>query len=141
MFGLSLPLLVTWTVGKHTVFKSQKDKQSTDQGELTLFKAPAEFRRGLLRLSVQYIVLHGLKLLASSAACALHRRHLMVWKIFAPRLIFEAVAMGVTMFGMVLGYLFTLRVHFAVRRWLEHIFHNKSLEFGAVEYGKLSMRS
>ncbi|XP_076350150.1 phosphatidylinositol glycan anchor biosynthesis class O isoform X2 [Tachypleus tridentatus] len=134
MFGLSLPLLVTW---KHTVFKSQ----STDHGELTLFKAPAEFRRGLLRLFVQYILFHGLKLLASSAACALHRRHLMVWKIFAPRLIFEAVAMGITMFGTALGYLFTLRVHFAVQRWLEHISHNKSLEFGAVEYGKLSMKS
>ncbi|XP_022258329.1 GPI ethanolamine phosphate transferase 3-like [Limulus polyphemus] len=126
LFGLSLPLLVTWPVGRHAVFQSQ----NTDQGELALFKAPAEFRRGLLRLLIQYILFHGLKLLASSAACALHRRHLMVWKIFAPRFMFEAVAMGVTIFGVMLGYLFTLRVHLALRNWLEQ----KSLEFGIVDY-------
>lgn len=44
-------------------------------------------------------------------AAAVLRRHLMVWKIFAPRFIFEAVGFGISTVAVVASYLLAVRVH------------------------------
>lgn len=40
----------------------------------------------------------------------IHCRHLMVWSIFAPKLIFESVALIVTILSVILGYLILILV-------------------------------
>ena len=37
-------------------------------------------------------------------AAAVLRRHLMIWKIFAPRFIFEGVGLGVSLASVLAGY-------------------------------------
>jgi phosphatidylinositol glycan class O len=39
------------------------------------------------------------------AAALVLRRHLMVWKIFAPKLIFESAGMAVSMVAVLLGFM------------------------------------
>ena len=56
----------------------------------------------------QYLF-QGVRLLCSMLAAAVLRRHLMVWKIFAPKFIFEVVGFGVTLLGLSLGYLIFIR--------------------------------
>ena len=51
----------------------------------------------------------GLKVFAAAVAATLLRRHLMAWKIFAPRLLFEAASFLVTSISALIGYLITYR--------------------------------
>lgn len=44
-------------------------------------------------------------------ACTIHCRHLMVWKVFAPRFIYEAIATFVSMPAIIIGYLLIIRIH------------------------------
>lgn len=44
-----------------------------------------------------------LQLLGCMAAATIHRRHLMVWKIFAPRLLYEVVLGLYVTLGLVLA--------------------------------------
>lgn len=44
-------------------------------------------------------------------AATIHCRHLMVWKIFAPKLIFEAIGMLVTLGSVLLGYLLVIHIN------------------------------
>eukprot|EP01134_Creolimax_fragrantissima_P000440 CFRG0440T1 len=45
-----------------------------------------------MTLHVSFLLNRGVLLLSAATAAALHRRHLMVWKIFAPRFLFEAAS-------------------------------------------------
>lgn len=57
---------------------------------------PLALVRNLLRAAVAYSSYHALVAL-SSAACATHfRRHLMVWKVFAPRFMTAAMTVLAT---------------------------------------------
>lgn len=47
-------------------------------------------------------------------ACTIHCRHLMVWKIFAPRFIFEAIGTYFIFGAIVIGFLAVVRIHKAV---------------------------
>ena len=49
-------------------------------------------------------------------ACTIHCRHLMVWKIFAPRFIYEGIATFIYLPLLMVGYLGLARVHGAVVR-------------------------
>lgn len=44
-------------------------------------------------------------------SATIHCRHLMVWKIFAPKLIFEAIGLLVTLAAVLAGYLFLMHVN------------------------------
>lgn len=58
---------------------------------------PFQFHPDALpRRSYFLLFLHSWKLFAVCAASFIHRRHLMVWKIFAPKFIFESVSFCVT---------------------------------------------
>merc|ERR550525_625450 len=78
-------------------------------GELALIErfsdGEAAARSQLLLLCVKFLVLHSARLLASMLAAAVLRRHLMVWKIFAPRFIFEGIGFGVSAASTLAGYL------------------------------------
>lgn len=58
-----------------------------------------------------------LQFLATCCSAALHRRHLMVWKIFAPRFVFEGVSFIVTTAILAASFLAVLRVDQALRSW------------------------
>lgn len=49
-------------------------------------------------------------------ACTIHCRHLMAWKIFAPRFIFEGIASFIIFGAILIGFLVIIRTHKAVSR-------------------------
>lgn len=49
-------------------------------------------------------------------ACTIHCRHLMVWKIFAPRFIYEGLATYVIFGAIILSFLLVIRIHKALNR-------------------------
>lgn len=51
-------------------------------------------------------------------AATIHRRHLMVWKIFAPKLIFEGLGLFVVLICVLLSYLLVIRVTTQLERLL-----------------------
>lgn len=57
----------------------------------------------------------------SMMACTIHCRHLMVWKIFAPRFIYEGLATFISLHAIIFGYLILIRVHWSVSRMINRI--------------------
>lgn len=60
------------------------------------------------------------------AAC-IHARHLMVWSVFAPKLIFEGIAFIITLPSMLIGFFLLQQITSrldrllqSLRRWLSH---------------------
>ncbi|KRY76462.1 GPI ethanolamine phosphate transferase 3, partial [Trichinella pseudospiralis] len=60
--------------------------------------------------NVLFLTVLGTKLFFCVLACALHRRHLMVWKIFAPKFIFETGLFFVTSVFMLIQFILVLRL-------------------------------
>ena len=54
-------------------------------------------------------------------AAAVLRRHLMVWKIFAPKVLFEAASFLVAGVGVLFSHAFVLRVLRHAGGWLEQL--------------------
>ena len=81
-----------------------------DQGEVTLLEHSQETKTLLFHLYCKYLVFQALRVLGTMAAAAVLRRHLMVWKIFAPRFIFEAVGFIVSAVVMLISYAIISRV-------------------------------
>uniref|UniRef100_A0A0N4VFJ6 GPI ethanolamine phosphate transferase 3 n=1 Tax=Enterobius vermicularis TaxID=51028 RepID=A0A0N4VFJ6_ENTVE len=57
---------------------------------------------GLIRRSSLFLLLYGFQVLCICVAAFVHRRHLMVWKIFAPKFVFESVSLLVVCITLVL---------------------------------------
>lgn len=55
-----------------------------------------------------------MQMFCSMLACTIHSRHLMVWKIFAPRFIYECIGTFATFFAIILGYVLVVRIHKAI---------------------------
>lgn len=62
-----------------------------------------------------------LQVFASMMAATIHCRHLMVWNVFAPKFIFEGVALFVTLGSVLIGYLIFLRVNSQVSQFIEKL--------------------
>ncbi|XP_016940820.2 GPI ethanolamine phosphate transferase 3 [Drosophila suzukii] len=91
------------------------------RGELTLYEYEDVFLGAGFKLANQFFMLQGLKIFCAMMACTIHCRHLMVWKIFAPRFIYEALATFVTLPALIVGYLLVLRIHRAVDTLIKRI--------------------
>lgn len=63
----------------------------------------------------------------SAGAAAFHRRHLMVWKIFAPRFMFEAVAFLFTVPSLIAGLMFFNRIDGCLSIWFQQLNEDTSL--------------
>lgn len=70
-------------------------------------------------------------------ACTIHCRHLMVWKVFAPKFIYEGIATYVTYVAIVCGFLILVRLHAAFDHLLKSIAINKVALKRFVEESKL----
>jgi hypothetical protein len=67
---------------------------------------------------------YSLQVSFTAGSAAFHRRHLMVWKIFAPRYMFEAVSFLLTIPMLLAGLLFFKRVDTAINIWFEKLQKN-----------------
>ncbi|KAH9514496.1 hypothetical protein Btru_025446 [Bulinus truncatus] len=91
-FSLAGPLLIFWPLLSSGLSCWMVDKKSdkTWQGDFSLFNDGISLKKSMFTLVCGTIFIGSVKLLCAASAAALHRRHLMVWKIFAPRLVYES---------------------------------------------------
>ena len=80
-----------------------------------------EAKAHVFRLCIKYSAVLGIRMLASMLAAAHLRRHLMVWKIFAPRFIFEAVGFAISLVSMSIGYAIFVRIQNSLDKYIETI--------------------
>ena len=95
--------------------------QELAKGEAVLLDRVEEARAAALILCCQYLVLRAAKLFACVLSAAVLRRHLMVWKIFAPNFIFEAISFCVSFVAVTLGFLVFNRVLTSLSNWYTKI--------------------
>ncbi|KAG8236339.1 hypothetical protein J437_LFUL010473 [Ladona fulva] len=118
-FGLTLPLLLlspfTFAVMFPSLVRREEMREEMDRGELMLYEKEGLFHNALFSLSSKFVLLGALRVFSCMAAAAIHSRHLMVWKIFAPKLIFECLSLLVSMIGVLMGFMLVLRVTKAIK--------------------------
>ena len=123
--ALALPLLALWPYarGKLVFYFSKRHVSPVveQKCEVALRDNPRTVNIALLKLALGYLLFGSLRSLSAMAAAGLHRRHLMVWKIFAPRFIFESARYGVSGVCVLLGILFFQRVDRLVQNWLDSV--------------------
>ncbi|XP_050520153.1 GPI ethanolamine phosphate transferase 3 [Daktulosphaira vitifoliae] len=88
-----------------------KDEQTMARGELLLAENSREMIYGAFNLTVKYILINCFRVSMIMVAATIHSRHLMMWKIFAPKLIFEGIAvLIITLPFSFLGFILLYRV-------------------------------
>ncbi|XP_050294404.1 GPI ethanolamine phosphate transferase 3 [Anthonomus grandis grandis] len=117
--GLLLPLLViapftVLTMAPSVCGKQKEFYAEVQKGELILYERDRLTLCGLFAVSCKYIAGHTLRVFACMLAATIHCRHLMVWNVFAPKFIFEALALFFTILSVLVGYLIFTRVNFQV---------------------------
>lgn len=88
---------------------------------MRLRENPQQFSSALLQLTTRYLFINGAQVFASVCAAAILRRHLMVWKVFAPKLMFEAAGFLVSSVSVLIGVAMVMRVDVAVGRWFRRL--------------------
>ncbi|XP_065366612.1 GPI ethanolamine phosphate transferase 3 [Calliphora vicina] len=114
--GLARPSNVSASINDRSLSDISNECVGFDmtRGELVLFEQEAVFIGTAFKLAIQFYILQGIKVFCSMLACTIHCRHLMVWKIFAPRFIYEGIATFVSMPAIIVGFLLIVRIHKAV---------------------------
>ncbi|GFT60172.1 GPI ethanolamine phosphate transferase 3 [Nephila pilipes] len=83
----------------------------------------------MVRLHMKYLLSFGIKLLGTVIASFVLRRHLMVWKIFSPKLIYEVIGVIITMLSVSFSHYFMIKVtsmyHKLIRMNLNQMFTSK----------------
>ncbi|XP_076171426.1 phosphatidylinositol glycan anchor biosynthesis class O [Ptiloglossa arizonensis] len=114
ILGATLPLLVIVPFTLYLVFpKLVKVKFLEDdmkRGELLLFEQDSVFHAAIFSVAGKYTLLHGIRTFGSMLAATIHCRHLMVWKIFAPKLIFEGLGLLVTLSSVLASFYMVFRI-------------------------------
>nr|CAD7398348.1 unnamed protein product [Timema poppensis] len=97
------------------------------KGELFLYQRDDLLYHGLFDLCTKYTLFIGARsvclsqMLACMLAGAMHCRHLMTWKVFAPKLMFEGLGLFVSLPSVLLGYLLVIRITQQVDKLLLHL--------------------
>ncbi|CAG5135395.1 unnamed protein product [Candidula unifasciata] len=128
IFNLAWPLLIFWPLLSSALMKmmvkrtfQQKQNEGSWKGDFRLYDNATLLRKHLFRVCCGMIGIASVKLLAAGCAAALHRRHLMVWKIFAPRFIYEAAFFTTSSACAILAFLFVLRVDSALSAFIRKL--------------------
>lgn len=87
------------------------------KGEAAFLDRMEETRAGMLTLAIQFLVMRAARMITTVLAAAVLRRHLMVWKIFAPNFIFETVGFCVSVVSVVTGFLIFNRALSVLNKW------------------------
>ncbi|XP_015108487.1 GPI ethanolamine phosphate transferase 3 [Diachasma alloeum] len=126
LMGLTLPLLI---ISPFTIFvmipKLAKVKFRVDEdmkrGELILFDKDSAFQTAVFNTSSRYLLFHGFRVFACMFAATIHCRHLMVWKIFAPKLIFEGLSFLVTLGSILASFFLVIRIDNQVEKLITRV--------------------
>ncbi|XP_057674080.1 GPI ethanolamine phosphate transferase 3 [Corythoichthys intestinalis] len=121
LFAVGCPLLLFWPLVCEV--RGIRIEKGGDDAvmEMRLREKPQMFSWALLQLSTRYLFIQGLQVFSSACAAAILRRHLMVWSVFAPKLMFEASGFLVSCICSLLGVSLVLRVDVAVGRWFKRL--------------------
>ncbi|KAF7995365.1 hypothetical protein HCN44_006472 [Aphidius gifuensis] len=130
ILGITLPLLV---IAPFTIFvmipKIAKLKFKADndmkRGELVLFDKESSFHHSIFVVCVKYILFHAFRTFGCMLSATVHCRHLMVWKIFAPKLIFQGLGFLVTLSSILITYFFVIRIDRQVERLIARVTKNR----------------
>lgn len=110
LFALATPLLACWLVAP----TSEASSRASIIGES-------------VRASIGVMLYHSVLLLSSAASSAWLRRHLMVWKVFAPRFMAAAASLLVTDLAVIIAVGFGIyRSSGRVANLLENMYQTKS---------------
>lgn len=137
LFAVGCPLLLLWPFlcesqgpkrrqhppGHEAEAKVRPEEEEEEEPlmEMRLREAPHHFNAALLQLGLKYLFVLGVQILACVLAASILRRHLMVWKVFAPKFIFEALGFIVSSVGLLLGIALVMRVDGAVSSWFRQL--------------------
>ncbi|KAM9206646.1 GPI ethanolamine phosphate transferase 3 isoform 1-T2 [Dugong dugon] len=137
LFAVGCPLLLLWPFlceshgpqkrrqtprnEAETRVRPEEEEEEEPLMEMRLRNAPHHFSAALLQLGLKYLFVLGVQILACALAAFILRRHLMVWKVFAPKFIFEAVGFIVSSVGLLLGIALVMRVDGAVSSWFKQL--------------------
>ncbi|XP_035313387.1 GPI ethanolamine phosphate transferase 3 isoform X2 [Cricetulus griseus] len=136
LFAVGCPLLLLWPFlcesqgprkrqqlpgSEAEARASPEEEQEEPLMEMRLRDAPHHFNAALLQLGLKYLFVLGVQILACALAASILRRHLMVWKVFAPKFIFEAIGFIVSSVGLLLGIALVMRVDGAVSSWFRRL--------------------
>lgn len=114
ILGATLPLLVIVPFTFYLVFpnlaKAKFSENDMKRGELLLFEQDSMFHAAIFSVAGKYILLHAIRTFSSMLATTIHCRHLMVWKIFAPKLIFEGLGLLVTLSSVLASFYMVFRI-------------------------------
>ncbi|XP_010875997.2 GPI ethanolamine phosphate transferase 3 isoform X1 [Esox lucius] len=131
LFAVASPLLLFWPLvcevrGVRGGGRGGEEVDDNAIMEMRLRESPRQFSSALLQLSTRYLFITGAQVFASVCAAAILRRHLMVWKVFAPKLMFEASGFLVSSVSVLAGVSLVLRVDLAVGRWFQRLLPDTS---------------
>ncbi|KAL4609488.1 GPI ethanolamine phosphate transferase 3 [Arapaima gigas] len=116
LFAVGCPLLLFWPLVCEVRALRQGHGASKEDAvmEMRLRERPQKFSSALVQLAARCFFIKGAQVLASVLAAAILRRHLMVWKVFAPKLMFEASGFVVASVFTLIAFTLVMRVDFAV---------------------------
>uniref|UniRef100_A0A8C3WH52 GPI ethanolamine phosphate transferase 3, catalytic subunit n=1 Tax=Catagonus wagneri TaxID=51154 RepID=A0A8C3WH52_9CETA len=150
LFAVGCPLLLLWPFlcesqgprkrrqppGNEAEARVRPEEEEEPLMEMRLRDAPHHFNAALLQLGLKYLFVLGIQILASALAASILRRHLMVWKVFAPKFIFEAIGFIVSSVGLCLGIALVMRVDGAVSSWFRQLVlsHQRAGEQSSLVY-------
>lgn len=109
------------SLGNEAEARVRPEEEEEPLMEMRLRDAPHHFNAALLQLGLKYLFVLGIQILACALAASILRRHLMVWKVFAPKFIFEAMGFIVSSVGLFLGIALVMRVDGAVSSWFRQL--------------------
>uniref|UniRef100_A0A8C0ARR2 Phosphatidylinositol glycan anchor biosynthesis class O n=1 Tax=Buteo japonicus TaxID=224669 RepID=A0A8C0ARR2_9AVES len=131
LFAVGCPLLLLWpfvcempsSQKKKPKKEPQEELQEVEEHmmEMRLRESPEKFSTALLQLGLKYLFVLGTQLLACVCAAMILRRHLMVWKVFAPKFLFESLGFMVSSICLLLGISLVMRVDCAVSTWFSQL--------------------
>ncbi|XP_009998003.1 PREDICTED: LOW QUALITY PROTEIN: GPI ethanolamine phosphate transferase 3 [Chaetura pelagica] len=131
LFAVGCPLLLLWPfVCEMPSLQKRKPKKEPREElqeveehmmEMRLRESPEKFSTALLQLGLKYLFVLGTQLLACVCAAMILRRHLMVWKVFAPKFLFESLGFVVSSICLLLGISLVMRVDCAVSSWFSQL--------------------
>ncbi|KAL2747949.1 GPI ethanolamine phosphate transferase 3 [Vespula maculifrons] len=125
ILGAMLPLLVIVPFTLYLIFpnlcRNKICEDNMKRGELVLYEQESIFHGAIFAASGKYILFHGIRTFGSMLAATIHCRHLMVWKIFAPKLIFQGIGFLVTLCSVLASLYMVLRIDRQVERLIKRI--------------------
>ncbi|KAJ8670761.1 hypothetical protein QAD02_002020 [Eretmocerus hayati] len=126
VLGVTLPLLViapfTLMLVYPTLTKSMKIQWNDfKRGELLLFQNDTTFHLEVFSVAGRYILFHAFRVFICMLATLVHCRHLMVWAIFAPKLIFEGISFIVSVTSVLVSIFLLLRIEKRIDKLIAQI--------------------